>query len=393
MPSYKIIQRPDYVHKNGKCPIWLQVFIKGKRARLPLGVGVEVEYFDKAKGMVKKIPKNGGETELLNAIINKAQEKCNRIFNEAVLYGKPLSIAAFLLEYNAEGVAKASFTEFFKKQILLQTDKAENTVRSYHSTFNFFTAFRKDVSFGELTYETIEGFDKYLRKHSSSDTNTLHKHHKIVKKFVNLAIAKGNKIVNPYDSFKTKTAEVEIEYLTLDEVLKLKDLYEAATLERHLQKVLRYYLFSVTCNGLRFSDVAQIEPDNIVGDFLVFTPIKTVNSRKTLTVALSAYGKRLIADALSDRERVRKTIFTVISNQKTNAAMAKIALLVGIKKACTFHSARHTFATLYLAKNKDAAMLQKILGHAQINTTMKYVHIANDQKLEQMLVFDELFNF
>lgn len=392
MPTLKIILRPDYAYKDGKVPIWLQVFVKQNRIRIPLGISIEPMYFDTAKQIVKKIPKEAELTNTLNAIINKAKEKSNKIFNEAVLYGKVLDKNTFLSEYHAEGISKKSFTQFFETEMNQQGDKAINTIRSYRSTLRYWKDFKPDVCFGELTHTTIDIFDKYLRK-KKCETNTLHKHHKVIKKFINLAIAKGNKISNPYDNFKVKTSVSEIEFLTYEEILKLKKIYEDNILERHQQKVLRYYLFSCTCNGLRYSDVAQLEPDNVQGDILVFTPQKTQNYRKTLTVVLSAYGKRLIKDALDDRERIRKTIFTVISNQKTNACMAKIAIQAGINKKCSFHSARHSFATLYLLHNKDVTTLQKILGHANINTTMKYTHIGYEQKVEQMKSFDELFNF
>jgi integrase/recombinase XerD len=393
MATYKIILRPDATGKNGKSPIWLQVFLTGQRLRLPLGVSVEDKYFDGVRMSVKKIPDNKALTDTLNAIISKAKSKCDRIFSESVLYGAKLTKDYFLSEYNADTVSKKSFTAFFEKSITLETDKAYNTLRAYKSTFNYWKQFKLDVSFGDLTYEYVDAFDKFLRKKGVKEVNTLSKHHKHIKKFINLAIAKGHKFENPYKNFKTTTTENEMEYLTLDELNKFIELYEAKSLEYGLQKVLRYYLFSATCNGLRYSDVAQITPEEVHGDMLVFTPIKTQRLKKALTVPLSKYGKRLIAEALADRQRVRKTIFTVISNQKTNVALKKIAAIVGLKKDISFHSARHTFATVFLAKNKNLVTLQKLMGHSSIKTTSKYAHISHEQKVEEMKNFDELFNF
>jgi integrase/recombinase XerD len=47
---------------------------------------------------------------------------------------------------------------------------------------------------------------------------------------------------------------------------------------------------------------------------------------------------------------------------------------VGIPKS-GFHRLRHTFATNYLQNGGDVVRLSRILGHAQLSTTMRYVHL------------------
>jgi hypothetical protein len=42
------------------------------------------------------------------------------------------------------------------------------------------------------------------------------------------------------------------------------------------------------------------------------------------------------------------------------------------------HVLRHTFATRYYHRHKDLAGLQRLLGHADIRTTMRYVHVTED---------------
>lgn len=41
-----------------------------------------------------------------------------------------------------------------------------------------------------------------------------------------------------------------------------------------------------------------------------------------------------------------------------------------------FHRLRHTFATEYLKHGGDVVRLSKVLGHAEVSTTMKYVHLV-----------------
>jgi site-specific recombinase XerD len=45
---------------------------------------------------------------------------------------------------------------------------------------------------------------------------------------------------------------------------------------------------------------------------------------------------------------------------------------------------RHTYATRYLARTGDLAGLQRLLGDADIRTTMRYVHVAGDELHERV---------
>jgi integrase/recombinase XerD len=60
--------------------------------------------------------------------------------------------------------------------------------------------------------------------------------------------------------------------------------------------------------------------------------------------------------------------------------------LAGIPR-CGFHRLRHSFATHYLQNGGEVVRLSRILGHSQITTTMKYLHLVTEdlQKPHQQL--------
>jgi site-specific recombinase XerD len=48
------------------------------------------------------------------------------------------------------------------------------------------------------------------------------------------------------------------------------------------------------------------------------------------------------------------------------------------------HVLRHTYATRYLRESGDLAGLQRLLGHADIRTTTRYVHVTGDELHERV---------
>lgn len=50
----------------------------------------------------------------------------------------------------------------------------------------------------------------------------------------------------------------------------------------------------------------------------------------------------------------------------------------GISKNLTFHVARHTFAVQGLEAGIDIAVLQKLLGHTLLSTTMIYAKVSKN---------------
>lgn len=63
----------------------------------------------------------------------------------------------------------------------------------------------------------------------------------------------------------------------------------------------------------------------------------------------------------------------------------------GIKKHVTFHTARHTFATMGLTLGTDLYTVSKLLGHKSIATTQVYAQIIDKKKDEASDLLDKAF--
>ena len=75
-----------------------------------------------------------------------------------------------------------------------------------------------------------------------------------------------------------------------------------------------------------------------------------------------------------------------------NIILKQWAIGCGIEKDVTFHTSRHTFATVMLQAGADLYTVKELLGHADIKTTTIYAKIVDDAKEKAMKNLDIFFN-
>lgn len=63
---------------------------------------------------------------------------------------------------------------------------------------------------------------------------------------------------------------------------------------------------------------------------------------------------------------------------------------VGVLKPGSVHSLRHSFATHLIEKGTDVTMIQRLLGHSDIKTTLIYLHTSNRDLLKVISPLDDL---
>ena len=78
-----------------------------------------------------------------------------------------------------------------------------------------------------------------------------------------------------------------------------------------------------------------------------------------------------------------RTVQQIFSNAKHKA---------GIRKEVGIHSLRHSFATHLLDKGTDIKYIKDLLGHFNIKTTERYLHVSKKQLVNIVSPFDDLWN-
>ena len=164
-------------------------------------------------------------------------------------------------------------------------------------------------------------------------------------------------------------------FLLPNEIYKLENLDLSFT-SNTLQHSLDAFLFCCY-TGLRYSDFIQLTSNNLIrlnqkNCWLSFQSVKThVETR--IPLYLLFQGKAL--DILRKYKQNLDSFFKLKSNSNVNKDLIKIGRLANIDKHFSFHSARHTNATLLIYNGAQITTVQKLLGHRSIKTTQGYSDI------------------
>jgi integrase len=139
-------------------------------------------------------------------------------------------------------------------------------------------------------------------------------------------------------------------------------------------------LFSAL-TGLRFSDIQKLKWKELVyskeqGYYISYTQKKT-KEPETLNISEQAY--KLLGEPGEPDARVFDGLeYSAYANKHLYQWIGA----AGITKNITFHSFRHTRATLLLSEGVDLFVISKILGHKNIKTTQVYTHVMDKAKKE-----------
>jgi integrase/recombinase XerD len=199
---------------------------------------------------------------------------------------------------------------------------------------------------------------------------------------------------------KLRVAWVETDklYLRTDELERLR----TALLPATLAPVRDVFLFCCY-TGLRYSDVLQLHGGNLEplpdGSGRVLRLVQT-KTRTSVSVFLTSVASSLLdKHACAEREGMGARLLPVLANQAMNRYLKRIGQLANltrlveitevvhgqmVKRAVpawellTMHAARHSFAVQSLLRGVPLAVLQRVMGHSSITTTMVYAKVVED---------------
>lgn len=228
----------------------------------------------------------------------------------------------------------------------------------------------------------------YRPKGKPISASTRNTYYQIFNGALNAAVRAKRILKNPFNemekSEKPKMPESVRSYMTIEEVRSL-----IATPMQN-KGVKSAYLFSCFC-GLRISDIIGLQWKDVFID----------NGQYRLAVAMQKTKEPIYLPLSNEAlkwmpERGGKSsednVFDLPSANTIRMQLKPWAKAAGISKRFSYHTSRHTFATMMLTLGADLYTVSKLLGHADVKMTQVYAKIINKKKDEAVNLVNGLFH-
>lgn len=371
--SYNLVfNRKKRLNKRGMALVQVEAYLNRKKMYFSTKIYLKPEQWDAKRKMVKNHPNANVLNRMLYENIAAIEQ------TELGLWQQGKSISLDLLKNSIDKPLSngRSFLTFFKEEIANSSLK-ESTRQNHLSTLELLQEFKKEVLFIDLTFEFVSSFDNYLQS-KGYHLNTIAKHMKHLKRYINVAINKEYMDIQKYAfrKYKIKSIEGSHTHLAPEELHKFENLQLTGRYTR-LQKTKDAFLFCCYA-GLRYSDFTNLTSANIVEfhqeTWIIYKSVKTgMEVRLPLYLLFEGKGIQILQRYKDDLN----SFFKLKDNSNINKELNILAGLAKIDKRVSFHTARHTNATLLLYNGANITTVQKLLGHKSVKTTQVYANIMD----------------
>lgn len=263
--------------------------------------------------------------------------------------------------------------------------------------------FKIDELWGDLPLQKIgKPHVQKLEKHLFSRKpklrpSTVNRYFELVRHLFNLAIEDGYVKENPARFYQPFVEDGERRALSREELTRI--LAAARKIQAHPRSRTQgiiYDLVTFALNtGMRLSEIFNLKKAYIREDVVYYPITETKHRRRTSSrvskikvICLNSFAMDIVRKMKSKTEYVFPinwrdpgTIYHIV---------IKIRELSGVKDF-TFHQLRHTASTV-LSSRVSLATAKKILGHADIKTTLKYTHPEIEEQKQGVAKIGEYFS-
>jgi integrase/recombinase XerC len=273
---------------------------------------------------------------------------------------------------------------------------SRETIRAYHSDLSQFVAFAKAVLASQarpFTPHTVDSFliRRYLANldEHKKKKSTLARRLATLRTFYRFLVREGRVTANPADDVHTpKLPQYLPRVLTKDDANALMEFPDGDRLCDLRDQAILETLYST---GTRVSELVGMNREDVnLKDGIV--RVKGKGRKERLVpigaVALEAikeYQRALQNSALNEPAVFLNSRGGRLTARSVERVVAAYSSRLAVGKISP-HALRHSFATHLLDEGADLRAIQELLGHASLDTTQKYTHLAMDQLLK---VYDQ----
>ena len=394
---------------NSKTETLVYMFYNYQYKRFKYSTGEKIHpKFWSPKAQRAKESKQFKEYPEFNSRLDKLENGINNVFrrflNDGIQPNNDIlkkALEAELFGNLLQGKKKTLF-EFIEEYIEeSKLNKKVGTITVYKTVQRYLVDYakknNKNIDFDSITLDFYNAYMAYLTIDNNLSANTVGKHIKTLKTFMNEATERGHNQNLEFKKRKFKTIKEESDtiYLTVDELKTMEEIDLSSS--PRVEKVRD--LFLIGCyTGLRFSDFTQIKPENIISDKSMLQ-IRTQKTGERVSIPLHPTVKKLL-------EKYDNNLPKANTNQIMNKYLKEVAGLAKLKDdvettitkggklikqsakkydLVTTHTARRSFATNLFLADIPAISIMKITGHKTERSFMQYIRVTQEQNADKLL--------
>ena len=368
--KYRLVyNRKKQLNKQGTALVQVEALLNQRKVYFRTNLYLKPEHWNSRNAQVDNHP----QAHDLNSMLFEFVLHLQAIELSLWKRGIPVTLSLLKDAIKKDKPVNVTFPVFARTYVQ-ESDRKRSTKENLLTTVTVLQEFRPGIDFKDITYTFLRDFEVHLKEKGNS-VNTVAKHMRQLRTLVNEAINQGYipSDAYPFRKYKIKQAKGRKEFLTPDELKRLENL----DVDKKLRHVLDAFLFCCY-TGLRFSDFCQLSPANFIKvngkRWLHFTSIKT-GVELRLPLHLLFEGKAL---AVLERYDIVTDFAKIGPNSEANKYLAQLATLARIRKHITYHTARHTCATLLVHQGVPITTVQKLLGHTSVRTTEVYSEVLSN---------------
>ena len=289
----------------------------------------------------------------------------------------------------------STYFKDFENFLKLERNLSINTIKSYKSDLKKFNVFLSDKSFKKLSLLNSEIVREFLYKQSKIvSAKTQGRIISTLKTFFNFLVLekviKESPIGNiDYPKIHSKIPLV----LSTNEIDKIINCASSKKFGLRNQTIIEVIY---SC-GLRVSELTEMKISNVFFDESLIKILGKGNKERF--IPLSGVAKKLLYNYIkcerknigNDKQYVDIVFLNNRGGKLTRVMVYNIindaALEAKINKKISPHTLRHSFATHLIENGADIISIQKMLGHENIVTTEKYLHVNKKHLFETMIKF------
>ncbi len=333
----------------------------------------------------------GGRAIIENTHLRQYLEQKNKLITQPLVstFAKTAPLAASTYKpytYNKAGIlpVNAHILPAMEQMLQLKAYSA-STIKTYTGEMSRLLVLLKNKAADNLSSADIKRYLVYCYEKLQLTENTLHSRMNALK-FYYEQVLHNEKIF--WEVPRPKKQHQNPHFFNQDEITKI--LKQTHNIKHKTMLMLAY------STGMRVSEVTRLKVWQIDSKRMQIL-VQQAKGKKDRVTTLSpvllvmlreyfrAYSPKkegyLFCGQQDDEPYSSRSLQSILQAAKKKA---------GVIKPGSVHALRHSFATHLLDKGTDVTMIMKLLGHNDLKTTLRYLHVTNRDVLQIISPLDHL---